>query len=90
MELGLSAVAVVVQIADNFAFVFCDQELSVVVVRAAGDALGQRGDRICLLDDYSRERGADDVVVYRRESHPADGRDRWRVGHGGRSNHQPR
>ena len=54
VKLGLSAVAVVVQIAENFPAVFCHQKLRVVVFPAAGDALGQRRDRICLLDDRSR------------------------------------
>ena len=88
VKLGLSAVAVVVQIAENFPVVLCHQKLRVVVFPAAGDALGQRRDRIRLLDDRSRERRADDVVVHRGESHTADGRDRRRVGDSGRSNDQ--
>ena len=85
VKLGLNAVAVVVQIAEYFPVFLCHQKLRVVVCAAAGDALGQRRDRICLLDDSSRERRADDVVVDRGESHPADGRDRRRVGRSRRS-----
>jgi len=49
-----------------------------------------RAGLVLQLDDRSRERRADDVVVHRRESHTSDGRDRRRVGGSGRSNHQLR
>ena len=44
VKLGLSAVAVVVHVAENFPVVPCHQKLRVVVFRAAADALGQRLD----------------------------------------------
>ena len=86
VKLRLGAVAVVVQKAENFPVPLRHEKLRVAVRPAAGDALGQRRNRIRLLDDRSRERRADHVVVHCGESYAADGRDRRRVGDSGRSN----
>ncbi len=74
------------QVADHLAVAFIDQKLSVAGVRAARHAVGQRLDRIGLLDDDRCERGTDDIVVYRRECHRPDRRNRWDVSDGRRAN----
>ena len=88
VKLGLGAVGVVVQITENLPVVLCHQKLRLIVFPAAGDAFGERRDRIRLLDDHSRERRANDLVVHRGESHTANGRDSRRVGDSGRPNNQ--
>ena len=88
VELRLRPCAVVVQKAENLPVSCCHEKLGVGGLRTACDALGERRDRIRLLHDRGRERGADDRVVRGRESHPANRADRRRVRNSRRSNGQ--
>ena len=66
VKLGLSGVAVIVRIAGEPAPSSATRNSALSSCAQRVIHFGQRHDRICLLDDRSRERRADDVVVHRR------------------------